>query len=341
MAVQPNNSRLLEKRIRKLFLFILVAYLSLVARLIYLQAFNGQKLFGMAKLSRETTLFRAPHEGSILGITGTPLASTVYKGTVGFDPEVILRDDELSSIQERKQKVKVAVSYLSAVLDVPEPEIGDKVWASLAKYEQNPKSVGRFVPLMHKLPLVACEKIRRGIPKPILSGKIHYTKLFGFGIQDEAERRYPLGDAAPQLVGYRSGTTATGLENGCRTWTQGEAGKVHIELAHDGTPIPGTEVRIRDVKDGLDVQTTIEPYIQQIAMQEAKRIYEKFKPREGVCIIVVEPSSGAILAMASAPTFDPNPEGHVFIHNGDTAALADFASRQWERGVTRVCEPGS
>ena len=151
------------------------------------------------------------------------------------------------------------------------------------------------------------------------------SEFQGFSVESHAERVYPRGSFAAHLVGYTGRDRSSddeddvrmlayelemkgraGLESFYDTYLAGIAGAVRIPVdargfkprgaARDSIALGETEERA--AQDGLDLELTIDPVMQAAAEKQL----------EGVCgaFVAIDPRDGAVLALASAPTYDPN-----------------------------------
>jgi cell division protein FtsI (penicillin-binding protein 3) len=157
----------------------------------------------------------------------------------------------------------------------------------------------------------------------------------GVYLRNEPLRVYPSGDLAAQVLGLVQQDNQEGLEglealyNDLLTGTPGT--KV-LERDPAGIPIPLGELLIEPAVSGVDIRTTIDREIQYIAQEAAAQAVADTGALAAT-IVVYAPRTGEILAMASAPTFDPNDRASI------GAAIAQGALRN--RAVTDVFEPGS
>jgi len=152
----------------------------------------------------------------------------------------------------------------------------------------------------------------------------------GVGMVEESKRFYPHGRRGSHYLGF-VGVDHQGLEG--------------LELALNGIVQgqDGWRSTLRDAKgdlligswsaeiapmDGLDVVLTIDSVVQQVAEEALERGVRKYHAKGG-SIIVMDPATGAILAMANAPSYDAN----------DPASVP--ADRRRNRAVTDLFEPGS
>lgn len=135
----------------------------------------------------------------------------------------------------------------------------------------------------------------------------------GASIQETTGRRYPLGEAAAQLIGYLGNVTAEDIESNPSLSSNSQIGRAGLEAAYDDTlrgenggqititDEEGTEKEVllaKDRQDGADIQLTIDQEAQQIA-------FDALDGQAGATV-VTEPKSGDLLVLASSPSYDPN-----------------------------------
>ena len=165
---------------------------------------------------------------------------------------------------------------------------------------------------------------------PSLTTSLIALRNRGVGIVEEPKRFYPHGRLASHLMGFVD-IDARGLEglelilNGI---LQGQHGWRSTLRDAKGDPLMGPWTVETRPTDGYDVVLTIDSVVQQVAEETLEWGVKKYHAKGG-SIIVMEPSTGAVLALANAPTFDANTPGHV------------TADRRRNRAVTDLFEPGS
>ena len=144
------------------------------------------------------------------------------------------------------------------------------------------------------------------------------------------KRYYPAGALAPQVIGFVGidGTGLAGLEQQYNSELAGTPGERTVEQAGNGQPIAqGIDV-LKQPVNGVNLRTTLDREIQYQAQVALARAVQDNGAQAGT-IIVMDPKTGDILAMASFPWFDPN-------------HFADTNPDRWRnRAVTDVFEPGS
>jgi len=155
------------------------------------------------------------------------------------------------------------------------------------------------------------------------ASQVEYLKnepVFGINVGYEPLRYYPFDKAAAHLLGYvsidRSSSDGVyGVELGHNKSLKGISGNVSA----DG---------FRPPQNGKDLYLTIDRNIQSQAEEIMKRLIDNFHA-EGGTVMVNNPKTGQLLAMASFPTFDPNDYGKY--------SIADFLNP----AAQAVYEPGS
>lgn len=157
--------------------------------------------------------------------------------------------------------------------------------------------------------------------------------LPGLKAVPSSRRFYPEGDLASGLLGFvgRDHGGLAGLEADLQAELAGTPGDLYFERDSLGAPIPFGSQRGRPAIPGGDVRLTIDRYIQRLVDEELDRRIEKHSASGGT-IIVMDPMTGAILAMASRPSFR--------LTSLDLSGDVDQSLFR-NRAVTDVYEPGS
>ena len=145
------------------------------------------------------------------------------------------------------------------------------------------------------------------------------------------ERIYPDGELAANTIGYvdHSGVGQAGLEEQYNTQLAGHNGKINYTQDVWGFPIQDTLRTLVPAQPGLDVQTTLDRTIQGFVENQMNQLAQKFHPTHAA-IIVMNPQTGAVLAMSSYPTFNPN----QYWQSSESALSTNWA-------VNARFEPGS
>ena len=141
--------------------------------------------------------------------------------------------------------------------------------------------------------------------------------------EDLYYRTYPSGDLAPQLVGYSDPTYGqVGLEHSQNSYLTGTADEVELVNLFD--TLSGKQ------KSGADVRLTIDPKVQRTALDQLQNIGKRG------AVVVLDAKTGAVIAMASNPTYDPNELAANW-----QQLNADPASPLFNRATQGLYTPGS
>ncbi|MEN9687556.1 MAG: hypothetical protein RL381_568 [Actinomycetota bacterium] len=158
----------------------------------------------------------------------------------------------------------------------------------------------------------------------------HFDKrIIGFFPERSYIREYPSGQLISSLVGFvrADGIGATGLESSLNSVITGTAGKYSYARGY-GAEIPGSQREIISAKAGTNIRLTINRDVQWVASKAISDAVKSSGAASGT-VIVMDPKTGAIVAHATAPTFNPN--------NTKNVAL----SLMRNPSVQDVYEPGS
>lgn len=294
------GNRSLRWRVVAVLAVLVLAGLGLVVRLAQLQVLEHSKYAAEARLNHISQQALSGRRGAILDRNGYPLAASVST----YDVLVERRAwKEPSSASAAAQKLAGAVGR-------PAEELLQAVAAS----DVFEATVARGLNF---------EQAR----------KVRELGLRGVRLLDSSRRVYPEGNLAAQVVGFvgRDNLGLTGLEADLNDILSGTKGAITFERDGLGRPIAIGEKREVAPQPGKDVVLTIDRYIQRLAERELDAIIEKHKASGGT-IIVMNPKTGEVLALASRPSFDlRNPD------LSDESKLALFRNR----AITDQYEPGS
>jgi penicillin-binding protein 2 len=293
MQISPVGRQITPRTVgrnyQSLFVMLLVSIFLLGgmgSRLAYLQLVQGERNRQLAENNRIRLVPKQPVRGNIFDRKGKVLASSRLSHAVFLWP-IAIKEAEWPKTRQ----------LLSKLLDLPQDEIQKRV----EKAGSNSLSLIR---------------IERGISPAQITALAEYSsQLKGVEVDIEAVRDYPNGDLAAHILGYtgemndeelekrkaegyRLGDIVgqMGIEESYEQLLRGEWGGQQVEV--DGA---GQVLRIlgeKDAKSGKDVQTTLDLTVQKAAEAALGN-------RKGA-IVALDPNTGAVLAMVSRPTFDPN-----------------------------------
>lgn len=283
-----------RRRISVLFLGVLGVSFLLLLRLAYIQLIQNNKFMDMALDQRLRPFPVDARRGSILDRNGNELAVSISADAVYAVPVEIT------------EKEKVAAT-LSSILQMPSADV-------LKLITKRQASVW----------------IRRKVD-PDVARKVRELKIRGVYVVERPQRFYPNGKLAAQLLGI-SGVDNQGLEGLEKHYDQvlrGVPGRIEAERDAAGREIPGGFSRFVQPQDGQTLVLTVDKVIQYRVEQELATAVERTLSDYGISI-VMSPKTGEILAMAVAPTYDPNEYNEYPADFRRNRAVAD----QYEPGST-------
>ncbi len=278
--------------VRLLFLagFVLFWMSAVFGRVAYLQLFRHSEYLTRAARQQRHTIDIYPKRGIIFDRNMHPLAMSVPVQSAFAVPG------------EMKDRA-MAARLLSGVLEMPADEIREKL-----------DSGSPFVWVKRKLP-------------PAKSEAVESLNLKGVYLQEENQRYYPKRELGAHVLGFVDVDERGlgGIEHEYDNLIRGKEEKVVVMADAHQRWFDGGEAQ-RD--HGVNVVLTIDEKIQYIAERELAAAIEKTHAPAGTAI-VQDPNSGAILALANWPKFNPN------------AATDVPTEMRMNRAISAIYEPGS
>jgi cell division protein FtsI/penicillin-binding protein 2 len=149
-----------------------------------------------------------------------------------------------------------------------------------------------------------------------LADKLRALKLKGVGLSQQDYRTYPEGTLAAQVLGFvnADGLGQYGVEQYLNDSLEGTAGQLAAKTDTNGIPIATADNVISQPKDGKSYVLTIDRNIEAMAEAELATQIKASHAKSG-SVLVMDPSTGAIRAMANYPTYDPNEYNKVTDYN--------------------------
>jgi cell division protein FtsI/penicillin-binding protein 2 len=272
---------------------------GIVVRLAFLQLVHHQDYQLEAQGEHIDRRDVPAHRGAILDRNGNPLATSVDTFDILIDRRVW--QDKRTSDSASNALAGLLGKNQSDILAAVQGNEGDAVLARQIDYQ-----AGR---------------------------KIEAAGLPGVIASPSSRRIYPEGDLASALMGFVGQDQAglTGIEQDYNAQLSGKAGAVDFERDSLGNPIAFGEMRSVPAQTGADVVLTIDRTLQAMAERELDAGIQKTHA-DGGDILMMDPQSGAVLAMASRPSFQ--------LSKLDLNNLSDFSTLRL-RTVTDMYEPGS
>ncbi|MBF0689628.1 MAG: penicillin-binding protein 2 [Cellulomonas sp.] len=297
-AVVASRSRMIG-----LVTVLLVVLVTFAGRLVYVQGITGPEIAQEAREKRMTTAQVLGARGDITDANGVVLATSVERYHVTVNQKQVKNYRARGSSDGLDGAAGVA-SRLAPVLGLNAAElggdlVGDRGWVVVAR---------------NVLPDVA--------------RAVRALRLDGVGVEKVADRVYPKGTVAGNIVGFvnSEGEGLQGLEYALHGDLKGTPGKERFERGKGGQPIPGGVSEANPAQDGRSVRLTLDSDLQWKA-EEQLRAKVTETGADGGAVVVMR-TTGEVLALAESVPFDPNTPG-------------DQATTALSKSVTEVFEPGS
>ena len=271
IIIKNLSVNILRKRLFALLCAITFIFLSVLARVFYIQVVWGADLQTKAidQWTRELPVLAK--RGLITDRNGVVLAGNYQSYAVFVRTRLVENTEEV-------------VKVLSDVFNIDRD----------ALYNRITKSSSSEI------------TVKRQVDKATVEKLSEYS-LKGVYFTPDYTRYYPYGESLCQVLGYTSvdGSGLSGLEKEYDEYLRGYNGEILYEADLVGKDIDGTAVRYIPATDGLNLTLTIDYEIQSICDGVIKRAYEKYTPKSAA-VIVLDPSNGQILALSQYPSYDLN-----------------------------------
>ncbi len=257
-------------RSRAVLCLLFLAFLSLLLRAIYLQAFSTGFLQSQGEQRYLVTLDLPATRGKITDRNGDVLASSIPAYSIGAEIEEI-------------DATPAELAEVARLLEMPLAEVQKKV----------ADPVRRFVYLKRQVSAQAAQAIGKlGLP--------------GIRQQKEFHREYPQGEMMAHVVGYTNVDDAgqEGIELASQKMLAGLDGSRRVIRNRLNQPIEDV-ASIRAPHDGTDLTLSVDSRLQYLAFSELKKSVDQHHAKAGA-IVVLDVRTGEVLALANLPTYDPN-----------------------------------
>lgn len=278
-------SKQADQRLRLILFLFTAAFTLVIGRAVYIQVFQAEALAAKAHGQQNTTVVVTTDRGDIRDRDGNPLAVDVPSKDLWVHPSEVQDPSQTASFiaqqlgytLKHKKKLLAEVKLLSDRMTVP--------------HAVSPTAQARVLSQLD----------------PALADRIMADKPPGLFLLDSVRRDYPSVKLASQLVGFvdsnNSGAQGSGIEQQYNTVLTGQSGE-RLEVRGPGGVSLDT-ITVRKPQPGRDVTLTIDRSIQQKVQSVLDATVRNSKAHSATAI-VLDPRSGAILGMATSPSYDNN-----------------------------------
>lgn len=298
--------------------------------------------------------------GTIYDRNGRTLAVSATADTVFLDPKAIqTRAAELEVLRAEKllngledgetlppsgeEYKQLVASTLAPLLELEEQTILDKMEKTWSRYEILKKKVEKDVG----------DEIRT-----FITTKVGGKNIQGIHLQSDAKRYYPYSNLASHVLGFLNADSqgAYGLEALYNEDLEGTSGLAITAKNAKGQEIMFQYEQYFDAEDGNSLQLTIDSTIQYYVERGLEDMISRYGAKDGASGIVMDVNTGALLAIASSPSYDLNDPWEIYdtmlqeqlaesagSEDGESGeTLGSLQLRQWRsKALNDTYEPGS
>lgn len=281
-----------DGRFRYLYWIVIAIFVILISRLVYLQLFAGEYYYTLAEGNRLRAIPIAAMRGIMYDRNGQILVGSRPSFMVTYvPPKDGMSDEELHK--------------LAGILNMPEDKLREKVQKVKSSYVPTVLANDLTQDIVTKI-----EEQRNDLPgvsvdvQPICyyPYKMMAAQVFGYVGQIDEED-------AKRLEGVEGVSNITqigraGLEAYYDDLLRGKDGGRQVEVDAAGSPVK--EMERKDPVAGHNMHLTIDLYLQQATERAMDRQIANGIGTHGIAAVAIDPNTGAVLAMASRPAYDPN-----------------------------------
>ena len=322
----------MQKKLVVLFLIILLAFIGLSVKLIYINKVDGERYKKQILSQQEYDSKTLPYKrGEIVDVNGTKLAYSEKVYNLIIDAKAI-------NNSKKEDALSATLQALDQYFDLDINAISNYI-------SQNAKSQY----------YVAAKQLEYETVAPFQEAKQENSSIVGVWFEEEYKRKYPYNTLASSVIGFTgSDNNGTyGLEEYYNTTLNGTNGREYGYLTEDST-LERTTIA---AQDGCTLVTSLDTNIQNIVEKYMKQFNEEHKGEyrpdddgsSNMGVIVMNPQTGEILAMSDYPNFDLNNPKDLTpfyseeeIAQMDDEAMYDALNRIWRNYcISDTYEPGS
>lgn len=262
----------INKRIKIVFIILIIPFFLILIRIIYLQVFEYKKLNTLAQNLWSRDLELEADRGKILDRNGIVLADNLTTTSLVLVPKQI-KDKEKTTNQ------------LASILNISKKEMKKHVYKNT--------SIERVHPEGRRLSYEVAEKIQK-------------LELSGVYLIKESKRNYPYKNLLAHTLGYVGidNQGLSGLELQYDKYLTGKSGAIKYFSDAHSNHLKMPDIYVPPVS-GMNINLTIDINIQKSLEREMNNIVDMFHPEMALGLIV-NPKTGEILGLSSTPSFNPN-----------------------------------
>ena len=306
---------------------VTLIFIVLIAHLAVIQIVDGKEWSEKAYNQQVKNQLISPNRGKIYDANGEVLAQSIPVDTVSLNPGLVVYSNG------KKVEKEIIAEGISQIFDITYDEMIEKLDSGKA-----------VVVIARKIEKDKVDELKKWM------GDKNITA--GINIDEDSKRYYPYGELASNLIGFcgTDNSGQTGIEERWNDILTGTAGKIVTTTDVHGQAISDEDEQFVASENGSNIYLTIDTKIQAIAEKCLDQaLFENSTAKLGN-VIVMNPQTGEILAMATSPHFDLNsPQDYTKTGYSEeewkalepTQRTASLLELWKNRNVSGTYEPGS
>jgi len=359
----PSNSMRFRVKIVMTAVF-LILFVIVGVNFFKISVVDNDKYQDMANDQHFGSITIPAHRGSIYDAKGSAIArsASVYK--IFLDPKRFRQD-----MEDMEERIKKRNAEKAAGTYVPKYDEDGKETDILPESVESLKT--QIVSLLSSKLEITPEKVQASmeensqysvlqdqVEKPVADELLEYFDELGFislRKEEDTKRYYPQNELAASVIGFTTGdgSGAYGVEAYYDDYLAGVDGKTISAKDSAGNELPYRYSKTYEAENGDDVYLTIDMTIQHYLEEYLQEMVTNYEIKNRACAILMNAKTGAILGMATNPSFDlnnprgiadPNIAAQLAKLTGDEAEkrTGEAREKQWKnKCITETYEPGS
>lgn len=300
-------------RLLGIAIIICAAFLVLIIRLGYIVFVRGAEYKDKADTQWNQEVKVTARRGDILDRNGNHIAASANVYRVDFDIKAFTKE-----IEDENLDINDIVQRIAETMSMTKEEVLAVINSGLDY-----------------------PNLARGVEKNVRDA-VRELNIYGLTTSDDVKRYYPHGNYLAQALGSinSDGQGLTGIELEYNQYLAGVPGMKIEAVDSKQNQMPNFKYKLTPAIDGKDIVLTIDENIQYFAEKIAEKGIKENKAK-GVSVLVMNPNTGEILAMANKPDYDPN-EPFEGSEKFDGNTESEQIQSMWRNSlISNTFEPGS
>ena len=285
-----NNVKITPKKLFILAIAFILLFALLLGRVGWLQFVDGDWLREKEYSQSTSSTLISAKRGTIYDATGKALAVSVEVDTISVNPSYIkAKGKDGKTDEEATEELKRNMANIMAeIFELDSEEVYKKL-----------TSTNSVETIASKVETDKVEKLREWIKE---------NDATGINIDEDVKRYYPYDNLASNVIGFCGSNNQglDGIELSYDDVLKGTSGKLTTAIDVTRDAIPDKNEEYIAPENGSNIYLTIDSNIQTIAEKYLKQAVEENNCERGGNVIIMDPSNGDILAMATYPDYNLN-----------------------------------